>query len=52
MTDEERVEYDRWVAQLRGKLAGAECNAAWEQGRAMPMDEAVRYAVEKEEIIR
>ena len=33
MTDEERVEYDQWVAELRGKLAEAEYQAAWEQGR-------------------
>jgi hypothetical protein len=44
MTDDERVEYDRWVAELRAKLAEAECNAAWAEGRGMTMDQAVRFA--------
>ena len=44
MTDEERVEYDRWVAELRGKLAEAEYKAAWAEGRGMTMEEAVGLA--------
>jgi len=50
MTDEERVEYDRWVTQVRGALAEAECEAAWAEGRGMAMDRAVRFAVEQGKI--
>jgi hypothetical protein len=46
MTDEERVEYDQWVAQLHTKLAEAEYNAAWAHGRLMPMDQAIQFALE------
>jgi predicted ATPase/class 3 adenylate cyclase len=45
MTDEERVEYDRAVGELRGRLAEAEVNAAWAQGRGMTMEGAVRLAL-------
>jgi tetratricopeptide (TPR) repeat protein len=46
MTDEERVEYDQWVAQLHTELAEAEYNAAWAHGRLMPMDQAIQFALE------
>ena len=48
MTDEERVEYDRWVADLRGRLAEAEFQAGWAEGRGMPMEQAVAFARENE----
>jgi predicted ATPase/class 3 adenylate cyclase len=50
MTDEERVEYDQWMTQLRGKLAEAEYKAAWAEGRGMTMDRAVQLAVKKVKI--
>jgi hypothetical protein len=46
MTDEERVEYDHWVAQLNSQLAEVDCNAAWAEGRGMPMDKAIQFALE------
>ena len=52
MTDDERIEYNRWVAELRGKLPEAEYKAAWAEGRGMTMEGAVALAREKEEIIR
>ncbi len=50
MTDEERVEYDRAVAQLRGRLAQAEVTTAWAQGRGIAMEQAVALALEQEKI--
>jgi tetratricopeptide (TPR) repeat protein len=50
MTDEERVEYDRWVAQVRKALEAAEFEAAWTEGRGMAMEQAVRLAVEQERV--
>jgi hypothetical protein len=47
MTDEERVEYDRAVAQVRGRLAEAECEAVWEHGRDMTMEQAVQFALDQ-----
>jgi tetratricopeptide (TPR) repeat protein len=48
MTDEERVEYDRWVAQVREALAQSDYEAAWTEGRGMTMDRAVALAREQE----
>jgi tetratricopeptide (TPR) repeat protein len=48
MADEERVEYDRWVARLRGKLTGADFDSAWAQGRSMIIEQAVALAREEE----
>jgi predicted ATPase/class 3 adenylate cyclase len=45
MTDEERIDYDRWVADVRGRLAEAEFQAAWAQGRNMTMEEAVQHSL-------
>jgi hypothetical protein len=50
MTDEEQVEYDRWVAQVREALAQAEYEAAWAEGRGMTMDRAVALAREQEKV--
>ena len=48
MADEERVEYDRWLARLRGKLTGADFDSAWAQGRSMIIEQAVALAREEE----
>lgn len=45
MTEMERVEYDREVADLKGNMNGKDFNAAWSRGRAMEMDEAVQLAL-------
>ena len=44
MTDDEKVEYDRRVAQLRGKLEQAQFQSAWEQGRSLTIEQAVSLA--------
>jgi non-specific serine/threonine protein kinase len=46
MTDDERIEYDQAVALLHGRLAEAECRAAWAQGRGMAMERAVQFALD------
>ncbi len=46
MTDQERVEYDQSVAQLRAMLAETEFNALWAQGRAMTMEQAIQFALD------
>jgi len=48
MTDEERVDYDRSVARLRGGLAGADFDSVWAEGRGMTMEQAVALARERE----
>ena len=45
MSDEERVEYDQFVAQLRGMLSEAEFNALWAEGRSMTMEQAIELAL-------
>ena len=47
MTDQERVEYDQSVAQLRAMISEAEFNARWAEGRAMTMDQAIRFALQE-----
>jgi hypothetical protein len=47
MTDYERVEYDQKVAQLRSLLAPVEFRALWAAGRAMSMEQAIEFALEK-----
>lgn len=47
MTEAERVEYDRVVAQLRATLSDTEFNAQWAEGRALPMDQAIQLALEE-----
>ena len=46
MTDYERIEYNRSVAQLRAMLAEAEFNALWADGRAMTMEQAIQFALQ------
>ena len=45
MTDHERVEYDRSVAQLRAMLAETEFNALWAEGHSMALDQAIQLAL-------
>ena len=47
MTPLERREYDRAVSQLRQHMAEAPLAAAWNQGRALSMDEAIACALEE-----
>ena len=41
----DRSEYDNNVAACRSQLGEKEFEAAWAQGRAMSMEEAVEYAL-------
>jgi hypothetical protein len=45
MTPEERTEYDREVTALRAKLDPATFNAAWAEGRAMTIEQAIEFAI-------
>ena len=45
MTDYERLEYDRAIAQLHSMLAEAEFAALWSQGRSMSMEQAIEFAL-------
>jgi hypothetical protein len=45
MTIAEQAEYEQTVAALRSRMGTAACDAAWAAGRALSMDEAVRFAV-------
>ena len=47
MTDLEQVEYDQSVARLRAMLAETEFKALWAEGRAMTLDKAIQYALER-----
>lgn len=46
LTPLERPEYERIVSQLRSQVDMAALKAAWHQGRALTMEEAIRYALE------
>lgn len=43
----DRAEYDRNVATLRAQLAEATFAAAWAEGRAMTLEQAIEYALEE-----
>ena len=45
MTDHERIEYDQAVAQVRALLNASDVNSLWVDGRAMPMEQAIAYAL-------
>ncbi len=45
MRDQEHVEYDRSVMQLRSMLPEADFNALWAEGRTMTMEQAIELAV-------
>jgi hypothetical protein len=45
MLGPERVEYERYMVQLRGALEGVELEREWAVGRAMSMEEAIAFAL-------
>jgi predicted ATPase/class 3 adenylate cyclase len=45
MLGPERVDYERYMVQLRGALEGAELEREWAVGRAMSMEEAIAFAL-------
>jgi len=45
MTDNEVIEYDQSVAQLRSMLPEAEFTLLWAEGKSMPMEQAIQLAV-------
>jgi len=45
MTDYERVEYDKEVAQLRSLLHELDFNTLWAEGRALTMEQAIEFAL-------
>lgn len=46
MTSQEKIEYDRQVAALRAGMDEKAFGAAWAEGRAMSMDQAIAYALQ------
>ncbi len=46
MTDQERIEYDEAVAQMRELLNASEFNSRWSDGRTMSMGQAIAFALE------
>jgi DNA-binding CsgD family transcriptional regulator len=42
----DRLEYDHYTGIVRAQLDEAAFNRAWEQGRAMPLEEAIALALE------
>ena|SRR3989442_10196329 len=46
----ERAEYERHAASARAALGEEAFAAAWAEGRAMPLERAVRVALEEKEI--
>jgi len=46
MTDQERVEYDQAVAQMRELLNASDVNSLWADGRVMSMEQAIAFALE------
>ncbi len=46
MADNERVEYDQSIAQLRAMLPETEFNALWAEGKSMTMEQAIQLALE------
>ena len=44
----EQVHHDRRVAAVRAQLDEATWQQAWTEGRAMPLDQAIAYALEDE----
>jgi hypothetical protein len=44
-TDDEQVEYEQAVAQLRSMVAPTEFTSLWTTGRSMTMEEAIELAL-------
>ena len=47
MDEHEEIEYDQFVTRLRSMLAETEFNALWAEGRAMMMEQAIEFALQK-----
>ena len=47
MTSQERIEYDREIADLRANMDDASFSSHWAQGRALPVDQAIDFALEE-----
>ena len=47
MTAQERREYDRNIEELRSGMDEEVFGSNWAEGRAMSMDQAIRFALEK-----
>ena len=47
MARREREEYERVVAEVRARLDQATFAAAWAEGRAMPLEQAIEYALDE-----
>jgi len=48
MSPRESMSFDRQARRVRDTLTNDEFNQAWNQGRAMTLDDAVRYALDEE----
>jgi hypothetical protein len=46
MTDYEQIEYDKAVAQLRPLLNGPDFNSLWAEGRALTIEQAIKFALD------
>jgi hypothetical protein len=46
MTPQERIEYDKEIADLRAGMDEISFTSSWAEGRAMSMDQAVSFALE------
>jgi hypothetical protein len=44
----ERGRYERWLATARHELGADLASAAWVEGQAMSLDEALAYALERD----
>jgi hypothetical protein len=47
MSPSQRAEYERQIAAARSRLGDSAFAAAWAEGQAMSLEEAVAYAVEE-----
>jgi len=47
MNPPEQVEYDREISDLRANMDEAAFAKAWAEGRALTMEQAIEYALEK-----
>jgi len=47
MTAQERIEYDKEVADLKANMDGKEFASLWADGRSMTMDEAIEFAIKE-----
>jgi hypothetical protein len=43
------IDYDRQVKAVRAILTAEAFDQAWDEGRAMSLDEAVRYALDEQD---